>query len=102
MPIKKDNTDKLIKEVGSRVEQNLLKAALLVERDAKILCPVDTGTLRRSITHKIMPLNFTAIVGSNVTYAPHVELGTYKMPAQPFLVPALHKNIAEIKKILKK
>jgi phage gpG-like protein len=52
------------------------KACLLVENDAKRNCPVDTGRLRQSITHRIE--GSTGIVGTNVEYAPYVEYGTGK------------------------
>lgn len=70
----------------------------MVERDAKIFCPVKTGTLKRSITHNFLD-EHTAIVGSNVEYAPFVELGTSKMAARPYLRPALHKNLGAIKRL---
>jgi HK97 gp10 family phage protein len=62
-------------------------AALQVTNLAKQLCPVDTGRLRNSITWElgtIMGLP-TARVGTNVEYAPYVELGTRYMAARSFL-----------------
>lgn len=56
------------------VRQFLLKSAILMEANVKKETPVDTGRLRASITHKVEP--FRAIVGTNVSYAPHVEFGT--------------------------
>ena len=41
----------------------------------------------------------SVIIGTNVEYAPYVELGTSKMAAQPFLNPALEANKDNIKKI---
>ena len=52
----------------------LEKACLMVERDAKILCPVDDGTLRASITHEVDGKE--GRVGTNVEYAPYVHQGT--------------------------
>jgi len=66
--------------------------AFLVEADAKRACPVDTGRLRASIG--VTPAStaalgtLTAFVGTNVNYAPFVELGTRRQHAQPFLFPA--------------
>jgi len=100
MPISKDNTEKFMKVAGKKVHRGLVRATLLVERDAKKFCPVRTGTLKRSITHEFLDKNM-AIVGSNVEYAPYVELGTSRMAARPFLRPALHKNLKEIKRLLK-
>jgi len=95
-----DNTDKVMAEIERLSEQKLTKAALMVERTAKQLVPVKTGTLRRSITHKVEKNK--AIVGSNIEYAPHIEMGTVKMSAQPFLRPALMANLQRIKRLFGK
>ncbi|WP_334111256.1 HK97-gp10 family putative phage morphogenesis protein [Thermodesulfitimonas autotrophica] len=60
-------------------EKALVRAGLLVERDAKKLCPVDTGRLRTSISHRLTGAgtkNPAVEVGTNVEYAPYVEFGT--------------------------
>lgn len=51
----------------------------------------DRGRLRASITHNlgIDSRGLYARVGSDVEYAPFVELGTRHMDARPFLRPAL-------------
>ena len=54
----------------------------MAESYAKKLCPVDTGNLRNSITHQRYDES-TEVVGSNVEYAPYVELGTVRMKARP-------------------
>ena len=62
------------------------------EAGAKEAAPVDTGHLRRSITHELVDLgtkNIHARVGTNVVYAIFQELGTRFHPAHPFLRPAL-------------
>jgi HK97 gp10 family phage protein len=54
--------------------------------------PVDTGALRNSITSEsgmTGELEFT--VQDGVEYGIFQELGTHRMAAQPFLVPALEK-----------
>jgi HK97 gp10 family phage protein len=79
-----------IPETGRRVVQREVKrAALNVEAGAKRRAPVDTGRLRNSITHRVEPDGLSAVVGTNVEYAPHVEFGTRFQRAQPYLVPAL-------------
>jgi len=95
-----DNTDKVMAEIERKSQEKLETAALMVERTAKQLAPVETGTLRRSITHKVTKNK--AVVGSNVEYAPHIEMGTVKMAAQPFLRPALMANMARIKRLFTK
>jgi len=44
---------------------------------------VDTGRLRGSISHAVD--DHDVYIGTNVEYAPYVELGTYRMAARPFL-----------------
>lgn len=61
-----------------------------VEARAKEFCPVDTGFLRSSGWTEIEPSgDIVATVGFSAEYAPFVELGTYEMGAQPFLMPAV-------------
>ena len=74
------------------------------ESYAKKLCPVDTGRLRNSITHQQYDES-TEAIGTNVEYAPYVELGHHtsggnKVAAQPFLRPAAENHTAEYKKII--
>lgn len=66
-------------------------AALQVVNRAKVLCPVDTGRLRGSITWQLgmahgLP---AASIGTDVEYAMYVELGTRYMAARSFLRGAL-------------
>jgi HK97 gp10 family phage protein len=69
----------------------LLRRATRIERGAKRGAPVDTGRLRSSITHSLERdvAGLVAVVGTDVDYAPFVELGTSRAAAQPFLRPAL-------------
>lgn len=89
--------DKVIKNVEQAVSVALEASALVVEGAAKNLAPVDTGNLRNSITHEVEKNE--ARVGTNVDYAPFIELGTVKMAAQPYLNPALDNNKNNIRKI---
>ena len=89
------------KEVSAQfkkaVERGLTAAALLVEGDAKLRAPVDTGNLRSSITHTVS--GDRATVHTNVQYAPYIEYSTSRMAAQPYLTPALLENKAKIQKV---
>jgi len=110
----KDNSKAIIAESDRLIKQKLEIAALMVERTAKQMCPVKTGTLKRSITHRINPDGRSAVVGSNVEYAPYVELGTHhkrkkfrikrkvRMAAQPYLRPALESNRRRIERLFAK
>ena len=63
---------------GTPVINAFRDATLIIQRDAKINAPVDTGRLRASITPEVKAFGneIQGIVGSNVVYAPFMELGT--------------------------
>ena len=86
-----DALRELFESPSGEVAKDLQRRALQVDRAAKRNCPVDTGRLRSSITNEIGQdgEGLVAVIGTNVEYAPYVELGTSKMAAQPFLLPAL-------------
>lgn len=77
------------------VERALEAVGLQAEGYAKMLCPVDTGNLRNSITHTTEPSDRSAYIGTNVEYAPYVEYGTSRTKAQPFLQPAAEDHVEE-------
>jgi len=91
--------------LNSELEQAMQESVLWVERDAKRFAPVDTGTLRASIASMVegaVKDEIRGIVGSNVEYAPFQEMGTSKMDANPFLMPAVEKNRDRILKRFRK
>ncbi len=74
------------------------------ESYAKKICPVDTGRLRNSITHQQYDDN-TEVIGTNVEYAPYVELGHHTsggkfIDGKPFLRPAAEGHTDEYKQII--
>ena len=87
-----------MKELVDKIQKGLQKAVLVVERQAKEDCPVDTGRLRASITSEVS--GDEGKVGTNVEYAADVEFGTVRQSAQPFLFPALEKNRDKIKELI--
>lgn len=90
--------ERYAEDVPQRLGAALTRGALLVEREAKALAPVDTGRLRASITHgvTVTPVGAEATVGTGVEYAVFQEFGTSRQPAQPFLFPAFEANRVEI------
>lgn len=136
MGIKINKTEDHTQEVLSALETAKLKALTIIgmklEKYAKALCPVGTsestgikgyrgGTLRNSITYQVQ--DDEVWVGSNVEYAPYVELGTgphfvpppdweeFTAPAgtgikhayvhpRPFLRPAIEDHTSEFKEIV--
>ena len=124
-----DNSDKVMSAKDMAVKMALEAIGIHAEKYAKALCPVGTvestgkkgyrgGTLRNSITHEVDEDVVT--IGSNVEYAPYVELGTgpyFQTPPQweqfsstkgsgkgtgyvhprPFLKPAIEDHLDEFK-----
>lgn len=88
-----DALKQLLEGEDGPVAKDLAKRAVRVEAAAKRLAPVRTGRLRASITHQISrdERGLLAVVGTNVVYAPFVELGTFRMHGRPFLRPALRE-----------
>jgi HK97 gp10 family phage protein len=84
-----------IDEVMSLLEKRVTKTVIQMSNAAKRLAPVDTGRLRSSITYEVQTEQgvggqvIRARVGTNVRYAPYLELGTSRMVARPYLRPTL-------------
>jgi HK97 gp10 family phage protein len=95
-----DNSEEIKSEMAKAVDLALTAIGMKAEEYAKLLCPVDTGRLRNSITYDIEESD--VYIGTNVEYAPYVELGTSKMTAKPFLKPAAEDHAETYKEIIKK
>lgn len=73
------NLEKAAQDLRGTPMLNAMRdATLTVDRDAMKNAPVDTGRLHASITPAVSVIGETiqGIVGSDVSYAPYVELGT--------------------------
>lgn len=96
-----ENLQKLLKSKSEIVDKELprvlYKAALRIERDAKLLAPVDTGALRASI-HTIKINKFTYWVADGVNYGVFQEVGTKYIEGVHFMQKAAKKNKAQIVK----
>ena len=116
---------KLDKLANLDLTKALTKGCLIIENSAKVKAPVDTGYLRRSITHEVE--GNVGLVGTNAEYAPYLEFGTgifaeegtgrqtpwrYQTPdgqwhttkgrnPQPFLRPAFDENRSIVEKIIR-
>lgn len=71
----------------------------MAETYAKYLCPKKTGNLMNSISHAPSGDN-EMYIGTNVEYAPFVELGTRRMSARPYLRPAAEGHAQEYKQVI--
>ncbi len=77
-------------KITPAVRQSVEEACRMIQERAQALCPVDTGALRASITVEVedLPKTVRGNVGPHEDYAAHVEFGTGKMKAQPYMRPA--------------
>lgn len=94
-----DNSEKVKAEVERQRDIALVEAAIAVQGNCIVRCPVDTGRLRGSIgyitgsgargggaeTVQGEPKSGEAVIGTNVEYAAHVEYGTKFQPAQSYM-----------------
>ena len=98
LEVTKDNRDEVLTALEERKDAILEAMGGMAENYAKMLCPVDTGRLRNSITHA-QEDESTEIVGTNVEYAAYVEYGTSRSKAQPYLTPAIENHIDEYRQL---
>ena len=131
--IEENNIDKILSSVDVACARALMAIGIKAQKYAINLTPVGTpestgkkgyrgGTLRQSITYEVD--NETVTVGTNVEYAPYVELGTgpnfvappeweefdappakgighgYVRP-RPFIRPAIADHLPEYENIIK-
>ena len=95
-----DNTELFRNATDEAIERALEAIGITAEGYAKLLCPVDTGRLRNSITHDVRKSEKAVYIGTNVEYAPYVEMGTSRTRPQPYLQPAIQNNKDEYKQLL--
>ena len=92
-------------QVEAAIDQAIARAITMIgqqaEGYAKLMCPVDTGRLRNSITNQIDLQENAVYIGTNVEYGPYVELGTRRRHPQPYLKPAASEHGDEYRAILK-
>lgn len=93
-----DHSEEIKRALTEAEHRALEKVGMFVESEAQENAPVDTGNLRNSITHEVE--GRFAVIGTPVEYGPHVELGTSRSKAQPYLRPAIEENRDTIKKII--
>lgn len=86
---------RLLEDPDGPVAKAIEREAVAVERRAKRLCPVDTGRLRASITHRTGrdQRGIVGIIGTNVNYAVFVEMGTRYQQARSFLRAGLRSRV---------
>ena len=93
----KDNSKQVLSAMEKGIKNGLEAIGLTAETYAKKATPVDTGRLRNSISHTVD--GEAAYIGSNVEYAPYVELGTSRTKAHHMLQKAATEHSAEYKRL---
>ena len=94
----KDNTQQVLSALEKAKKQGLEAIGMTAEGHAKKITPVDTGRLRNSITHTTD--SSAAYIGTNVEYAPYVELGARGRKPVHMLTRAATEHKAEYKQIM--
>ncbi|MEG0742680.1 MAG: hypothetical protein RSB91_01545 [Clostridia bacterium] len=86
--------ERLPQAIQGACEGGLAEGMALVLDDVRALCPAHTGELKGSLAMNVAAAAGGAegTVSAGSGHAAYVELGTYKMPAQPFLKPAFEAN----------
>ena len=89
--------------IHNAIAERLTVASQDIVGDAKKLCPVNTGNLRRNIRQevKLTRRGFNTKIFTTCGYGGYVEVGTRKMAAQPFIRPAFDRNKAKIRNALR-
>ena len=100
--VREDNREAIADAIDQALATALEAVGLVAEGYAKRACPVDTGRLRNSITHLVVPDEDSVYIGTNVEYAPDVELGTVHQDAQPFLKPAAEDHKGTYSKLFER
>lgn len=82
------------REAGKQAGDVVIVTAAAIQRDAKLLAPVDTGFLRSSITRESTRTTYGASseIGPEANYGRFVEEGTWRTGAQPYMTPAAERN----------
>lgn len=94
----KDNTDEVLAALKRAKKRGLEAIGLTAEGYAKKDTPVDTGRLRNSISHATD--EEAAYIGTNVEYAPYVELGARGRKGVHMLQRAASEHTDEYKQLM--
>ena len=89
----------ILKALGEEAEGNAITEVNKLVYDTKPSeSYIRTGQLKKSIAHAVS--EDSAYVGTNLKYAPYVELGTYRMKPRPFLRNAITEYRDDYKRII--
>lgn len=91
--------DRLAKNLDTNVDRALASLAEYVKGQAADMAPYDTGALSNSIdAEKERELLY--LVFDQVEYGIWQEIGTSRIPAQPFMTPAVERGFDHVAKLI--
>jgi len=95
----------LIASVSGRLINGMDKACSFAAEQARAKAPKKTGLLKSEIDYEVRPegnsiVGYIGVKKDKAFYGLWRELGTSKMPAHPFLRPAVFENADQIVKLL--
>lgn len=91
------------REVEGKIKAVLKVAAFAVERKGKEKSPWDTGANRDSIfVAEVDDIGGAPAyrIGPTTEYGPFLEFGTSKMPARPYMIPALESESPRLREAI--
>ena len=94
----KDNTEEVLAALEKAKKRGLEAIGLAAECHSNKITPVDTGRLRNSISHATD--DEAAYIGTNVEYAPYVELGARGRDGKHMLQRAATEHTDEYKRLM--
>ena len=94
----KDNTKEVLAALEKAIDRGLEAIGLTAEGYTKKETPVDTGRLRNSMSHAVQ--DKAAYIGTNVEYAPYIELGVQGRQGVHMLQRAATEHTTEYKKLM--
>lgn len=120
MQLEEEGIETLLEAIGEEAEGDVV--ITISAPGWKPKAPIATGNLKNNITHRVVPKEQAVHIGTDVEYAPYVELGTgdmgtgtgkkwtYRddegkfhttsgMAPRPFLKTAIRKNLRKYKMI---
>ena len=95
----KDNSKAVLDALQRAKKRGLEAIGLTAEGHAKKNTPVDTGRLRNSVSHATD--DEAAYIGTNVEYAPYVELGAQGRKGVHMLQRAATEHTDEYKRLMR-
>lgn len=112
MKVNINGVEELLKDLGGKtnidgkLKRVVLENTATMQSKSQRGAPVDTGYMKSKITQRITDGGMTGIVGSEAPYSEHVEFGTFKQSAKPFMRPAFRdaeiRFKRDIKEVMKK